>query len=284
MRKLQGLLIALAALIPAIVYAGMSLAATGSPDCVVAIVKAVSDEPATNGNPPHVTLEITQVLRGDPNSDRRQGLWEPPPNDIDTSGRDAELKAWKAKPMGKPKVGDKYILFGTTVRHGKGSVFYIRGDGAMPFSAERLEQTLKMIKHLEEQTKAYQAKMDAEKKALAEAQAKWRARVTARDIAEYAREADFVGIGKISGADMFKVISILKGSKRYTYRDDSYFVIFVASKTVSSLLDRSTTYLLFLSEKGLTIEPSGPHYLPIKNGDGIVIADEAAVKAIAGVH
>ena len=259
-------------------------------DVIVATVRKGSTHAATYGNPPRVLLEVHEILRGEPKADRSRALWAPPPHDVDYGNvRDnPRYKAWAATPMPGPKVGERMILWGWLVASKDGKVFRALNWGRFPYSKEKRAWAVELIGKRAEQERARQAKLRAEKQALARAKAKWRATVSARDIKQYAREADFVGIGRIvSGATGsvrdsrldFEISEILKGQKRKSYPGGHYFVQIVAPGRVCALLDRRTTYLLFLSEEGMTLTHAAPSYPRIRSGDGIVIADEAAVKA-----
>ena len=269
-------------------HAGAPLDALNSPEVVVATVAKVSDEPATNGNPPRVELTVHQVLRGDPRADRSHAIWNPTPHDIDTSGREAELKAWKEKPMQKPRAGQKFILFGWTTDSRQGKVFQLRGEASTLPSPAALRVTLERIKRNEAAATAYAQQIAAEKKDLARDRVEWRSTVSNEDLVKYARQADFVGIGKVSSGNtghasesvlVFQVEQLLKGTKRYRYTDNSYYVECRTAGPVSRLLDRDTKYLLFLLDRG-TDRRNMPLYARIPLGDGIVIADERATSAV----
>jgi hypothetical protein len=80
-------------------------------DVYVVTVKAVDDKGSTNGNPPRVVLVVEEALRGEAKAGAElKAVWHPFPHDIDTTGRDKELAAWKARPLAGQKVGDKLIV------------------------------------------------------------------------------------------------------------------------------------------------------------------------------
>jgi hypothetical protein len=108
-----------------------------APVIIVATVTKVSDEAATNGNPPRVGLKVNQVLRGNV-KDNIRGLWNPRFHGFDTGGFDAELKAWQAKPLTKPKVGQKFILSGWMVDHDDGPILSLSGYGKVPLTPAAL--------------------------------------------------------------------------------------------------------------------------------------------------
>jgi len=259
-------------------------------DVVVATVRGVSAHAATHGNPPLVKLEVHELLRGDPEADRSRALWAPPPHDIDygTVEDNPRYTAWAATAMDGPKPGDKMILFGSIVADRQGKVFRVISWGRFPYSEAKRAWAVGLIDEHAEQRRAREAKQRAEQEALAKARAQWRAKVSADEIKGFAREAEFVGIGRIvSGASGgtqdasldFEIREILKGTKRKPYPGDRYFVQVVVPGRVCALLDRGTDYLLFLSEKGLKLTHAAPVYPRIASGDGVVIADAAAVAA-----
>ena len=259
-------------------------------DVVVATVREVSTHAATHGRPPRVVLEVHEVLRGDPDADRSRAIWEPPPHDIDYGDveKNPRYLTWKATPMAGPKVGDKMILWGWLVVSKEGKVFHVLSWARFPYSDQKRAWALDLTRQHAEAKRAREAQKRAEEQTLAEKKAQWRAKVSAEQIQRYATEADFVGVGGIvSGGDGgtqetqldFEIREILKGQKHKRYTGNRYFVQVVVPGHVCALLDRRTPYLLFLSEKGMELTPSAPRHPRIASGDGIVIADEAAVKA-----
>lgn len=263
-------------------YLGLDLG-----DVVVATVQKVSDHAATNGNPPRVELEIHEVLRGDAKVDRTRAVWEPMPHGVDFGDPEMWRKAvqgWESRKFVGPKVGDKFVLWGAMPRDKKNPIFGAYSWHAYPFSAEKRTWAVKVIRDAAEEARRYAAKLDAEKKALANSRAEWRAKTSADDLKKYAVQADFVAVGRIvggseNGASQLQV-RILKGRKRRKFNGDLYFVEVTAPKDVQGLLDRETDYLLFLSVEGLKVGTVVDNYSPIKTGDGIVIADGKAVEAV----
>jgi hypothetical protein len=84
------------------------------------------------------------------------------------------------------------------------------------------------------------------------------------------------------GPPTFEVSEIWKGKKQSTHQDGAYYLQFAMPAKVRDLLDRDTSYVLFLSEKGLKLTPSSPIFQPITSGEGIVIADDVSLKAVRG--
>jgi hypothetical protein len=88
-----------------LLFLGAPQATAGGPpspyegDAVVATVTKVSSPVATFADPPHVTLEIQEVLQGEPSADRRNAIWTPPPHDVDTGTitDNPRYKAWAAR-------------------------------------------------------------------------------------------------------------------------------------------------------------------------------------------
>ena len=257
-------------------------------DVVVAAVKKVSDHAATNGDPPRLELEVHEVLRGDPKADRARAVWDPRPNGFDYGDPEMMRRAvrkWEAQPLAGPKVGDKLVLWGELAGDKKRPVFHAYSWHAYPFSAEKRTWAVKVIRDAEEAARRYAAKLEAEKKALAKAQAEWRAKTSADDLKKYAAQADVVAVGRIcseyvSGPITIRVGQLLKGEKRKGYKGDDYYVGLTVPKKIRELLDRETDYLLFLSADGLEAGPAAVSYPLIKAGAGIVIADRKAVDAV----
>jgi hypothetical protein len=255
-------------------------------DCVVAVVKEVAPDKATYANPPRVKLQIVEVLRGDPKIDRTQAVWSPPPHGIDTRiiTENPRYKQWAATPFPGPKVGEKFVLWGG----GDGKVFVARER--TPYTDDDRQKAIEIIERARKISEEYQKKAEAEKKARAEAVAKWRQGVSADDLRQYAAKADFVAVGRMSGEMIqpgpwlldFKVTRILKGEKDpiHKYTDNSYYVTFHLPAKLAEMLDRDKDYLLFLQPSAKSFSASAPSYVTIPLGDGIVIADEEALKAL----
>ena len=131
-----------------------------SGDVVVGIVKAVSADEATNGNPARVTFEITETLKG-----QLKGtvvvLWQGPSHDVDygTPAKNPIVIAWAALPAEKPEIGDAYILFGGLSsprdKDAKESQWlYTRPGVRMPVTAENRDKALRAIKAYNDMAKA----------------------------------------------------------------------------------------------------------------------------------
>lgn len=217
-------------------------------------------------------------------------MWSPTPHGFDFGDEEEYRKAvrkWEARPLAGPKVGDRFVLWGEMGGEKKRPVFHVYSWHAYPFSAERRAWAVKVIREAEERARLYAAKLEAERRALAKARARWRAKTSADDLKKYAGRADFVAVGRIVSeaphnvADgiLVRVKEILKGEKRRKYKDGEYYVEIVVPSEVRGLLDRETDYLLFLSTDGLKAGPAVDYYPSIKAGDGIVIADRKAVDA-----
>lgn len=86
-------------------------------DLVVARIVEVSDANATIANPPHVTLDVERVLRGEIRPGRIRALWVMEPAGMMLCGnmtkeeRDA-LERYHATPAPGPRVGDRMLLGG----------------------------------------------------------------------------------------------------------------------------------------------------------------------------
>jgi len=261
-------------------------------DVIVATVRKVSTHAATHGSPPRLELEVHEVLRGDSKADRRRAVWEPQPHDVDWAGSGAKeaIAAWKAMPMADPRVGEKWILWGEVAADDGQAAFRVFSQGRTRFSDEGRARAAQTIQDAAAWKRAYEAKVERDRTALAEAKAKWRAQVSAEDIGRYVVEADFVGIGRIcSGparqgeelrADV-QIATILKGQRRRTdYPPDAYYLTIAVPEPLCPLLDQHTEYVFFLSENGMGLGPPSPPFYPrIRSGDGLVVADAASLKA-----
>ena len=252
-------------------------------DAVVAIVREADDERATFGNPPRVKLEIVEVLRGDPKTDRTRAIWGPPEHDIDWGVVEENplYKEWAKKPMKGPKVGEKYILWGWNFVQKDTPVFLAHDGGRFAFSDEERQRAIQMINRDQQLMLEYQKKMEAEKQAHREAVKKWREGVSSDDIKQYAAKAEFVGVGKRSSSS-FRITEILKGRQKKEYMDGAYYVTFEIPQAVHNLLDRDTTYAVFLQDTPKLLSASAASYATIPLGEGVVIADEQTMKALAG--
>jgi hypothetical protein len=286
---LLGAVLAVAGGVGALAQAGQPYLGLDGGDVVVATVKRVSDPAATNGNPPRVELEIHEVLRGDARADRTRAVWAPTPHGCDFGDPEMYRKyvqAWEAQKFAGPKVGDKFVLWGAMAGDQKRPVFEAYSWHAYPFSTDKRIWAVKVIRDAAEEARRYAATLEAEKKALARAQTAWWAKTSADDLKKYAAQADFVAVGRVVGGaenvagGCTLQVRILKGEKRRKYQGDIYFVEVTAPKDVQGLLDRETDYLVFLSREGLKAGVSVDYYPPIKNSDGIVIADPKAVEVV----
>ncbi|MCE9553807.1 MAG: hypothetical protein K8T91_10605 [Planctomycetes bacterium] len=84
-------------------------------EVVIVSIKQVPAGEFTYGNPPIIKVEVIEVLAGKGFSDHASVSWGPKPHDFDTSGREAELEAWRRKSLVVPKVGEKWILWGSAL-------------------------------------------------------------------------------------------------------------------------------------------------------------------------
>jgi hypothetical protein len=193
--------------------------------------------------------------------------------------------------MKGPKVGEKYIIWGWGYAQDRSPRFHVANGGRHPFSFEKRQWAIDMIDRDRKSSLAYQKKMEAEKQAHLDAVKKWRVGVSSDDIKQYAAKAEFIGIGKLSGAitgtpeEMyvdFQVTGILKGQQKQKYKDAVYFATFIIPTKLYYLLDGKTDYVVFLQDTPKRLSASAHSYAPIPLGDGIVIADEQTTKALAG--
>jgi hypothetical protein len=278
-------------------------------DVVVATIKKVSDHEATNGKPPIIELEIHEVLRGDPKTDRTRSLWQPHPlwSGECLVGVDVKkmTEAWEVKKLASPKVGEKFILWGEMTRDKKRPQFGAYSWEAYPFSEEKRKWAAKIISEMAAETKLQEEKWTAERKAKAQALAEWRAKVTVDDLKNYTNEADLVLVGKIvswgssdgSGRTFFA--RVLKETSRPKTNSERFSIglagvvgvsvapdlknIFASAALhpeVHARLEGETDYLLFLSVEKAESQLTHFRFQPIKSGEGVVLADEKAIQAV----
>ena len=272
---------------------------TRAGDVVVATVERVENRRATNGNPPRVTLRIHEVLRGDPMRDRTNAIWEPTPNGFDFGDPailSAALAKWEKAPLESPKVGAKFVLWGECIEdkdakakskqsEPSAATFAAWSWNAYPYSEEKRAWAVDDIRKAAEERRQEAERRAAEKRALEQARAKWREKTGARELREYSAAADLVIVGRISseyvsGPLTFKVTRRLKGTLSKTWQDgEEYFSVTIPSSP-RDLLDRESDYLLFLKTVGMKPGGATDHYPFITKGDGIVVADAAALEAV----
>lgn len=88
-------------------------------DVYVVTVKSVEDEGCTNGNPPRLVLVVKEALQGDAKPGQElDALWMPVQHDIDTSGREEELKRWSETPLAGPKAGAELLVMSQNLERG----------------------------------------------------------------------------------------------------------------------------------------------------------------------
>ena len=285
----------------AITLAGATTQAGRSPnpydgDAVVATVTGVSAHAATYANPPRVTLEVHEVLQGDPKTNRREAIWAPRPHDIDTGviEDNPQYKAWAAKKMEGPAVGSRWILYGFSYspHPAKPAIFHVSSEAAFPFSDEKLAAAKNAAIVWAEYHRKLNEEMEADRRADARLKAAWRTSTTRQDLEHFTAEADLVvtarWVSAASTADAIgvEITSVLKGQVR-DHPDKAVrpaggprYIDFAAGPALQLLMDRQTEYLLFLSDAGVTFNHISPRYPRIRSGDGAVIANEEALRAV----
>ena len=269
-------------------------------DIVAVTVKRVPDERPTNGNPPRVVLEVNEVIQGEAKKDRSLAVWTPTNGghfDPESVHTQPELKKkydeWAKRPMDPPAVGSKWIVFGSVVEHDGELTFRLDDRERYPYTREKHEQVAKVLRDARE-------RLEADRKDFAAARATWRATVSDADVRKYVQEADFVGVGRVSVPSLggegdrlafVEVREVLKGTPRYAEQSErGVYALSVPlargvgdliSTTGGSYLTASEPHLVFLREHGAEIHPGsfGIRYARINAGDGVVIADEAALRA-----
>jgi hypothetical protein len=265
-------------------------------DVVTAVVEGVADDNCTNANPPIVTLDIREVLRGDTQEDRRRAVWAPFPHDVDygTLEDNPIYQNWAKKPLVGPEPGARMILLGEMHEEDGHKYFWISPVGRFELSEENRELAMAGIKRGEQWRQEQEETLALEKQLYQQQMKDWRAQFTSEEIEQFTVAADFVGIGTIvSGPALgddtdsysFQVSTILKGKRLKQYKSGSYFARFSVPKNISRLLytsrlldPRERRFFLFLSEeerkRGVRV------YKAIDMADGIVEADEEALEAV----
>jgi hypothetical protein len=252
----------------------------GQGDVIVATVVKESAHAGTISNPPRPILRVDEVWRGDKGLDRSNVLWGP--LFAPRCGNDPGLNKWLATPFAGPKVGEKWILFGRLGDGDEKKLFLTWGQSRFPYTPENEKKYRALMKEADEIIRQRNAEREAKEKAHREALAKWREASTEKRLKQYVAEADFIGIGRrVSGTPLYEIDIILKGERKHEYLNNAYFVQVVFPENIERFIEyQKTPYLLFLTEKGLKPNPSGPLYQPIAGGDGIVIADAESIRAV----
>ena len=81
-------------------------------DILVVRVLEADDRDGTNADPPAVTLEIEEVLRGPSRQGKVSARWYGPIWHADLAPEGGTTKAWQSRPLSGPTVGDRLIVFG----------------------------------------------------------------------------------------------------------------------------------------------------------------------------
>jgi len=122
--------------------AGRPIPPEYAPEALVGTVKEVPEGNWTNDNPPTVVVQVLEVWRGGLKVPSELAVtWAAPDSGIDTSGREAQLEAWKKTRLELPKVGTKWIIFGTMSKKGLVSAT----DGNVAWTAERAARHRKLV-------------------------------------------------------------------------------------------------------------------------------------------
>ncbi len=88
-------------------------------DVYVVTVKSVDDHGRTNSHPPTLVLVVKEALQGEAKpGDELEALWMPVQHDIDTGGREEELKHWNEKPLDGPPVGGELLVMSQNLERG----------------------------------------------------------------------------------------------------------------------------------------------------------------------
>ena len=172
---------------------------------IVASIEQVDDQGASNGEPPKVTLLVSEVLRGNMQPGRLRARWLPFPHDIDYGGGDSEerLGKWTARPLSGPKLGLKMILIG---RMGNGyltrakyadsaEAFLVSARCRFTYSDEKRDWVLAAIKEGEKAERYQQEERVTREAEELRKRREWEERVDHADIASLCKEATDIIIG-----------------------------------------------------------------------------------------
>lgn len=199
----------------------------GSYFVIVAIVENVEKLFGTNGNPPKVLLNVQDVLEGNMELGRIQGICLPFPHDIDYDGGDSSerLEKWSKLSLKSLEKGSKMILIGRLqTNHSGFSEFYISSRCRFIFSEEKHLWVLKNI----EAGRNSRLKFQKEKQELIQAEEEkrtnWIQAKSTVSIPNLLSSSDFVGVGSIynSGLIYSQIKLILKGGKREDFPKDFF--------------------------------------------------------------
>lgn len=256
-------------------------------DVVVVTVGDVLTENPTNGNPPVVAIEVTEVLRGVKDAKRTKALFRPMPHGIDWVGGGAEkmLEEWEKKPMKAPKKGDRLILGGKT---GEDGVLVVSPVCVYEAGDEQRAEVLAEIARQEKARAEWAARAKKEKADREERRQDWRKGVLdAADLDKLVAGSSFIALGKISsqmiGDPLFitwSVDSILKGRKTHEYTGDAYWATALVSEDQMMQTTRDERYIVFLNEKPGASGAGGPDYTLADAKTGILPWSEELEKQV----
>jgi hypothetical protein len=273
--------------------AGAPYDGTWNGDVIVATITDVCEKNSTNGRPPHLVLDVHEVLRGDPRHVRTHAVWQPLPHDIDYGDpeKNPAFHAWKARPLAGPKVGRKLILWGELRAdrdaHDFGSVFDVNPFHRYDATDDRRAWAIKEIQTAEAELKKWkEEKAEAQRRHQA-AMVKWRQSLSDVDLRNLAAEADIVVIGKVCSGPtlsivpqwryLFQVSEVLKPKASRDHK----FVSATVEKSLGELLyTRERSWILFLSSRDSQPSHTGDIYRPLRMGTAAVEADDAAVNVV----
>jgi hypothetical protein len=268
-------------------FAGQPYEALDAGDVFVATITGVDDKDATNSRPPRVWLKVHEVIRGNAEIGRSPALWSPPYHGFDWGdGNQPELKAWRARPLKGPAVGQKFILGGGLLApapaENDAPVYHLFSFVRIPYSDEARKKVIADLAALDEARRQYATKQAAAAKERALRGQKWRAAMSDQVIDKRTQEADAVAIGKIVSGDTFHIESLLKGQPRMSSGGEYYVTL--PSKgfdpRIVDLVSERPRCILFLSEKNLIASVTDIHAQLVDPFEGIVPADDAAIAAV----
>jgi len=106
-------------------------------DVILAVIRGYEGGTDTQGDPPRLLLEVTGVLRGRAEVDRRHAIWSAGSSDVDWIGEGADqaIDEWNRVPFPAPALGARFVLVGEVMPDG---LFRVSPLGQRPLSAKQL--------------------------------------------------------------------------------------------------------------------------------------------------
>ncbi len=255
-------------------------------DVIVATVMEVSAGDATNADPPTVVLEVEEVLRGKPDSERRKAILLPFRRIQRCGvGMENETREWNQQPMKKPSPAERLILMGEIRSDG---LFGAYSRGLIAYSDEKhkwvVDLILAGVPGAEKRARAREEERRKKEAAAARAEA-WEAEVRkGADLPGWTSAAGFIAIARAMGFEMekrppvaiFAASRILKGDA-----PKEMYVRAPAWDDVTEQVAWDRDYLIFLRVRTETSKQGEVTvYAVIGPQQGVLRADENLVKEV----